>query len=139
MYPKAKPKVCRLRRIMTSSIVLAAFAHPFHGAGATPQIAASRSGRKVRAGCDQMDAAVIVFAANASAFSSRARLRSRKLSAHAGDAGPMKGCSMATHKENLIKNGAKVVSHARYVTFQMPRSPSEKLLAALLLVASCDA
>ena len=32
---------------------------------------------------------------------------------------PMKDWSMTTRKENLIKSGAKVVSHARYVTFQM--------------------
>jgi hypothetical protein len=32
---------------------------------------------------------------------------------------PMKDWSMTTLKENLIKIGAVVVSHARYVTFQM--------------------
>jgi hypothetical protein len=49
----------------------------------------------------------------------------------------MKGCSMATHKENLIKNGAKVVSHARYVTFQMAEvAIPRNLLAALLLMVA---
>jgi hypothetical protein len=33
---------------------------------------------------------------------------------------PIKDWSLTTLKEKLIKIGAKVVSHARYVTFQMP-------------------
>ena len=32
---------------------------------------------------------------------------------------PIKNCSLTTLKEKLIKIGAKVVSHGRYVAFQM--------------------
>jgi len=37
---------------------------------------------------------------------------------------PIKDWSLTTLKEKLIKIGAKVVSHGRYVAFQRPRSPS---------------
>jgi hypothetical protein len=36
-----------------------------------------------------------------------------------GDAGPIKDWSLTTLKGKLIKIGAKVVSHGRYVAFQM--------------------
>jgi len=36
---------------------------------------------------------------------------------------PIKEWSLTTLKEKLIKIGAKVVGHARYVAFQMARSP----------------
>ena len=39
--------------------------------------------------------------------------------AHAGDAGAIKDWSLTTLKDKLIKIGAKVVSHGRYVIFQM--------------------
>jgi hypothetical protein len=46
---------------------------------------------------------------------------------------PIKEWSIATFKENLIKIGAKVVSHGRYVAFQMagvaiPRDLSADIL-----------
>jgi hypothetical protein len=46
---------------------------------------------------------------------------------------PMKDWSMTTRKENLIKSGAKVVSHARYVTFQMAEVAIPRNLLASIL------
>ena len=43
---------------------------------------------------------------------------------------PIKDWSMTTLKERLIKIGAKVVSHGRYVAFQWPRSPSPGICSA---------
>ena len=45
-------------------------------------------------------------------------------------------CSLTTLREKLVKIGAKVVSHARYVTFQMaevaiPRALFEAILARI--------
>ena len=37
---------------------------------------------------------------------------------------PIKDWSLTSLKEKLIKIGAKVASHGRYVAFQMARSPS---------------
>jgi len=37
---------------------------------------------------------------------------------------PIKDWSLTSLKDKLIKIGAKVVSHGRYVAFQWPRSPS---------------
>jgi hypothetical protein len=37
---------------------------------------------------------------------------------------PIKDWSLTSLKDKLIKIGAKVVSHGRYVIFQMVRSPS---------------
>jgi hypothetical protein len=39
--------------------------------------------------------------------------------AHAGDPEPIKDWSLTSLRERLIKIGATVVSHGRYVTFQM--------------------
>jgi hypothetical protein len=39
--------------------------------------------------------------------------------AHADDAAPIKDWSMTTLREKVIKIGAKVVSHSRYVAFEM--------------------
>jgi len=50
---------------------------------------------------------------------SRARLQSRQLLAHASDAGADQRPSLTSLKETLITIGAKVVSHGRYVAFQM--------------------
>ena len=50
---------------------------------------------------------------------SRARLQSRQLPAHAGDARADQRLVADEPKEKLIKIGAKVVSHGRYVAFQM--------------------
>src|SRR4051812_48157055 len=46
-------------------------------------------------------------------------LQSRQLPAHAGDARPESDWSLTSLKEKLIKIGVKVVSHGRYVAFQM--------------------
>ena len=48
-----------------------------------------------------------------------ARLQSRQFLADAGDPEPIKDWSLTSLKEKLIKIGAKVVSHGRYVAFQM--------------------
>ena len=49
----------------------------------------------------------------------RARLQPRQFLAHAGDAGADQDWSPTSLKDKLIKIGAKVVSHGRYVIFQM--------------------
>jgi hypothetical protein len=38
---------------------------------------------------------------------------------------PIKDWSLTSLKEKLIKIGAKVVSHGRYVAFQMPEVPAK--------------
>jgi Transposase DDE domain group 1 len=50
---------------------------------------------------------------------------------------PIKDWSMTTLKEKLIKIGAKVVAHARYVTFQMAEVaiPNNLLADILRLIA----
>ena len=65
--------------------------------------------------------------------SKRARLQSRQLLAHAGNADPIKGWSLTSLKDKLIKIGAKVGSHGRYVAFQMaeiaiPRQMFQEIL-----------
>jgi hypothetical protein len=50
-----------------------------------------------------------------------ARLQPRQFPAHAGDAGADQGRSLTTLKDKLIKIGAKVVSHGRYVDFAAHR------------------
>jgi hypothetical protein len=60
------------------------------------------------------------FAANASAFSfMRWPIISATFCAPLASPGPIKDWSLTTLKEKLIKIGAKVVSHGRYVAFQM--------------------
>jgi Transposase DDE domain group 1 len=49
----------------------------------------------------------------------RARLQSRQFHEDAGDAQDGGAWSLTSLREKLIKIGAKVVSHGRYVTFQM--------------------
>jgi hypothetical protein len=64
------------------------------------------------------------FAANAVRLRlSRARLQSRQLPAHLATPEPIKDWSLTSLKERLIKIGAKLVSHGRYVVFQMAESP----------------
>jgi hypothetical protein len=50
---------------------------------------------------------------------SRTRLQSRQFPSHAGDRDPIKDWSLTSLKEKLIQIGAKVVSHGRYIAFQM--------------------
>jgi Transposase DDE domain group 1 len=83
-----------------------------------------------------MDAAVLSrsFAANA------ARLQLHALAYNLGNflrtlatPEPIKEWSLTTLKERLIKIGAKVVSHARYVAFQMAEVAVPKTLFAEIL------
>jgi hypothetical protein len=51
---------------------------------------------------------------------------------------PMKHWTMTTLREKLIKIGAKVVTHSRYVFFQMAEvAVSRKLFAAILKRIQC--
>src|SRR5262249_48714238 len=77
---------------------------------------------------DQVDATVVpnVRRQRGAAPASCARLQPRQFPAHAGDflptlatPEPIKDCSLTSLKDKLIKIGAKVVSHGRYVIFQM--------------------
>ena len=70
---------------------------------------------------DQVDATVVpnVRRQRRAAPTSCARLQSRQFLADAGDARPVKDWSLTSLKDKLIKIGAKVVSHGRYVIFQM--------------------
>src|SRR5262249_48923631 len=70
---------------------------------------------------DQVDATVVpnVRRQRRAAPTSCARLQSGQFLAHTGDAEPIKDWSLTTLKDKLIKIGAKVVSHGRYVAFQM--------------------
>jgi hypothetical protein len=73
-----------------------------------------------RQGRDQVDTAVLPALRRQcrSPSAPRACVQPRQLHAHAGDAKTAQPCSLTTC-EKLIKIGAKVVSHGRYVTFQM--------------------
>ena len=70
---------------------------------------------------DQVDAAVVLLVRRQCGASSvsRAGLQSRQLHADAGLARAGRGWSLTSLREKLIKIGAKVVRHARYVAFQM--------------------
>src|SRR5215813_13521632 len=89
-------------------------------------------GRQVR---DQVDTAVVqdVRGQRRAAPTSCARLQSWQLSPHACNTGAIKDWSLTSLKEKLIKIGAKVVSHGRYVVFQMaevaiPRQMFQEIL-----------
>ena len=68
-----------------------------------------------------MDAAVVpaVRGQRRAAPASSARLQSWQLSPHACNTEPIKDWSLTSLKEKLIKIGAKVVHHGRYIAFQM--------------------
>ena len=68
-----------------------------------------------------MDAAVVPDAhgQRRPARTSCARLQSRQFPADADDAGADQDGSLTTLKEKLIKIGAKVLSHGRYIASQM--------------------
>ena len=86
-------------------------------------------------GRDQVDAAVmpLLRRQRRAPPASCARLQSRQLPAHAGDAGADQGLVADQPAEKLIKIGAKVVSHGRYVTFQMAEvAVPRKLFADIL-------
>ena len=64
---------------------------------------------------------------------SRAGLQSRQLPSTLATPEPIKDWSLTTLKEKLIKIGAKVIGHARYVAFQMaevaiPRQMFQEIL-----------
>ncbi len=70
---------------------------------------------------DQMDAPVVPHVRRQRGATSApcARLQSRQFPAHAGDAGADQRLVATSLKDKLIKIGAKVGSHGRYVAFQM--------------------
>jgi hypothetical protein len=85
-----------------------------------------------RQGCDQVDSQ------RRSPPASCARLQSRQFLAHAGDAGADQGLvSLTSLKDKLIKIGAKVVSHGRYVIFRMAEVaiPQQMFQEILRLIA----
>jgi hypothetical protein len=57
----------------------------------------------------------------------------RQFPSHTRDAGAIKDWSLTSLKEKLIKIGAKVVSHGRYVAFQMAEVAIPKALFADIL------
>ena len=62
-----------------------------------------------------------------------AGLQSRQLHADAGDAQATESWSLTSLREKLIKIGAKVISHGRYVTFQMAEvAVSRQMFADIL-------
>jgi hypothetical protein len=67
----------------------------------------------------------------------RARLQSRQFHEDAGDAQDGGAWSLTSLREKLIKIGAKVVSHGRYVTFQMAEAavPRQMFQEILMLIA----
>ena len=64
---------------------------------------------------------------------SRPRLQSRQFPAHVGDSEPIKHWSLTSLKEKLIKIGAKVVTHGRYVAFQLAEIAVPRMLFAEIL------
>jgi hypothetical protein len=84
---------------------------------------------------NQVDTAVmsVIRRQRGSSTASCAGLQSRQFSAHAGDAGADKEWSQTSLKEKLIKIGAKIVSHGRYVAFQMAEVAIPKNLLADIL------
>ena len=62
-----------------------------------------------------------------------AGLQSHQLNAHPGSAGAVKHWSLTSLRQKLVKIGARIVGHGRYVTFQMaevavPRSLFDEIL-----------
>ena len=82
-----------------------------------------------------MDAAFVshVQRKRRSSAASCARVQPRELSAHTATPEAIANWSLTSLREKLIKIGARVVSHGRYVTFQMaevaiPRTLSVEIL-----------
>jgi hypothetical protein len=82
-----------------------------------------------------MDAAVmpLVRRQRRPPSASCAGLQSRQFPAHASNAGANQDWSLASLKEKLIKIGAKIVSHGRYVAFQMAEIAIPRNLFAEIL------
>src|SRR5205807_2571334 len=70
---------------------------------------------------DQMDAAFVpvVRRQHGASPAACARLQSRQFPAHTGTPEPITDWSLTTLNQKFIKIGAKVISHGRYVTFQL--------------------
>ena len=86
-------------------------------------------------GRDQMDAAVMSYLRRQrrSPPAPCAGLQSRQFHADAGDAKAAEPWSLTSLREKLIKIGAKVVSHGRYVTFQLAEvAVSRQMFADIL-------
>jgi hypothetical protein len=64
---------------------------------------------------------------------SRVGLQSRQFPAHAGDAQARQDWPLTSLKEKLIKIGAKIISHGRYVAFQMADIAIPRTLFAEIL------
>ena len=86
-------------------------------------------------GCDQLDAVVMpdLRSQRRAAPASCTFLQSRQLPATLATPEPIKDWSLTSLKEKLIKIGAKIVSHGRYVAFQMaevaiPRQMFQEIL-----------
>src|SRR6266550_3526058 len=86
-------------------------------------------------GRDQMDAAVmpLVRGQRCSTSTSRAGLQSRQFLRTLATPEPIKDWSLTSLKEKLIKIGAKVVRHGRYIAFQMAEVAIPKNLFADIL------
>ena len=87
-----------------------------------------------------MDAAVMsdVRGQRCSTSTSRAGLQSRQFPAHFGEAGADQGLVADESEEKLIKIGANVVSHGRYVAFQMAEVAISRNLFADILRLIAD-
>ena len=92
-----------------------------------------------RQGRDQVDPALMPFLRRQRRASSApcAGLQSRQLHADAGDPPATESWSLTRLREKLIKIGAKVISHGRYVTFQMAEVavPRQMFAEILSLIA----
>jgi hypothetical protein len=88
-----------------------------------------------------VDAAVlpVVFRQRGSSPASRARLHLGNFLRTLATPEPIGDWSLTSMKEKLIKIGAKVVGHARYVTFQMAEVAIAGGLFADVLRSNCSA
>jgi hypothetical protein len=64
---------------------------------------------------------------------SRARLRHRELPSHAGFAERVAQRSLTTLREKLVKIGARIVRHGRYVVFQLAKLAVPRVLFTKIL------
>jgi hypothetical protein len=86
-------------------------------------------------GRDQMDATVMSFVRRqrGSSPASCARLQSRQLSAHAGDAGADQGLVADNPQREADQDRREGLSHGRYVAFQMAEVAISRHLFADIL------
>ncbi len=95
---------------------------------------------KGREGCDQLDAAVMqdIRCQRRSPSTARVSVQHGKLSANARDARADEGLVAHQPPGELIKIGAKVVRHGRYVAFQMAEVAIPRHLFAEILRLIAD-